>query len=691
MSFDLFLRIASIAMLPGFLAALFVAAGSVLRTPWEQSAEATPVPLSLRVATHFFIGGCAFLAVFVPLSRVVGAALSMWALIALMAVAALLRIRLGRMEAKALVSIGACVLLLTAFFWITSAALWMPIAPPPLNEPTLLSHFGTIHAGRYANYAFSLAELDRVPFLDQNAGQVVFASLLLLLPFDVGPLAAVMAWLPLSLAFLSLLAFGLFRRSGASIASSFVGALVVMGGNIAFSTVHVLVFDNGSPLGFIGYTDLVWGVATFLIFALCVARVCNEGLRLDGSLRAIAIIALVWPWFAPQDPVVSAAGFAGLLVIGWRKVWAPRLRQAIALFVAFTALGALQLGPLLPTPLREDVGYWAISVPMDIAFRPYVAYIRNHWTRPTGSTNEATIFPVRPYEQAYRTGRSIGPDETYRNIAWFFEEQAWLSLRAYGVPILGLLLAFLASRHTLSMEAGERVFLWFTLMAFLAGYGVAFFFELGQNKWWLTRFLAPGAAAGMFFFAWEMLRGARAGAPVAAKSVGTIAIGIVLVGPLIEISAASARAYSSDAAESMGRRFERLVSIRGPMIFDDLDVFPGVRRTRHMKVIFIPDHFHGRAITTAALRRPAGEYQVRIRVTPPANPAGTAFEVVTRVDGAIGSRRRFNWPELESRPDGAWAIVPMTLQKSGTRLRVELESESEGGYSVTEFQVLREK
>lgn len=206
------------------LSLLFVGTGQFIHRTLLAARSTAPLAtavdgLALRWARGYFLGICALLPVFVVLSRVIGAAGALWVAVPLMCAMSLLEVAAARRRAHSLRpvwTLSGALLALIAVYSVTNAAFWLWWGLPPWAEPSLLMHFGSIHSGRYANYAIFIAEHDRVPYLAQNGGQSMLASLHLLLGAD-SPLAALMAWIPFSMAFLTLLIFGVFRSMAFSV------------------------------------------------------------------------------------------------------------------------------------------------------------------------------------------------------------------------------------------------------------------------------------------------------------------------------------------------------------------------------------------------------------------------------------------------------------------------------------------
>jgi hypothetical protein len=325
----------------------------------------------------------------VPLSRVIGARAALLVVLVTMAATCALEFAPWRPRAGGIAAhlrgLAALLALVAAYTFVV-VTLWLPWGLGHGEQVTLLTHLGSIHSGRYAKYAIFIAEHDRVPFLAQNAVQSILASLHMMLG-TWNPLVALMAWLPVSMAFLSLLFFGLFRSAGFAAVPCAAAAFMVMFCNVAISTVHVLVFDNGSPFSFVGYTDTLLAVGGFVVFAEWLRDELVDERSSRGALAVPALLAATWCWHAPHNIVIAAPAAARcrdrVASVAQKAGRIPRLLAAGVAFVVGVGIGRWQLGSLLPAPLREETGLWTQEVGTGVGFRPYVQYLRNHWTRPT--------------------------------------------------------------------------------------------------------------------------------------------------------------------------------------------------------------------------------------------------------------------------------------------------------------------
>jgi hypothetical protein len=333
-----------------------------------------------------------------------------------------------------------------------------------------MAHFGSIHSGRYANYAIFIAEHDRVPLIAQNLGQSMLAGFHLLLGIDA-PLAALMVWIPFALTALSSLLFGYFRGQGLSPGQSRTGAYFVLCCNIAISLVSVLVLDNGSPLGFAGYTDVIAGAATFLLFAKWFERVIHSRDRVTPW--APLLLGVFWCWTAPQNLVVGAVAGVGVSLISlvaWpaqRIELLRRLALCGTMFALSVAAGASQLGALLPKSWQENIGEEVFLVDSRLSLRPFVMYVSTHWT--DSKRNRPACFSPDAYEATdiylrdYREARYRGWAAVVARWIATFETEVWTSVRLFGFPWLALvLMGWRLNRSQTACEAkSENLKIWF--------------------------------------------------------------------------------------------------------------------------------------------------------------------------------------------------------------------------------------
>ncbi|MFO0843949.1 MAG: hypothetical protein U0797_16385 [Gemmataceae bacterium] len=535
------------------LSVLFLLAGrAVLRLTLPVEAGQT-YPLSFRNGGGYFVGVTSFLLLFVALARATGSArwglgLALGALVA--ASAAELLSGEGRPGRRQRLAFAASFALLVAAFTLTNATCWVKVNPDYL-DPTLMSHSGSIHAGRYGNYAVFIADHDRVPYLAQNVGQSILASCHLMLGLRA-PLAALMAWLPFTLAALACLLFGLFRHAGLSPRWSASGAFFVLFCNIALSLVYILVLDNGSPLGFAGYTDVLAAAATAVLAAVWL-RALPPAPRPWRLALLPVLLAAGWCWYAPQNVLVGGLAFAVAgLAKARREGGLARLATEGALFAAAAVAAGSQLGPFLPRGQREDIGAKVFEPRPEVYFHPYTQHVFSLWTDRHYGVSD------RDVDYQASAAPSQRPAQLWLRRLALFETHLWTSLRLYGFLVLGL--AAMAWR----LRAGDAgLSVWFTLglVCFGTGFAVAFGLVLGGHKWWLTRFLVPATAlclTGLVLAVAPRGRGspARAAAFAALVLAGT-------AGPLVELGRTFRQKWAGPNRPLMLRSLAGVARVKG--------------------------------------------------------------------------------------------------------------------------------
>ena len=510
---------------------------------------------ALLLGRAFSVGLSAFLASFVLLAHLLGRARLALAIVLLAAGVVILVRRRSILEAgsrKSLVlSLAASLALLVAFS-VIPLTLWTNW----VAAPDVWNHFGSIHSGRYANYALFIAQHDRVPYLAQNMAQSLLAALNLLLGVRA-PLAALMSWLAVALVALTLLLFGILRAHGLSRAMSATGTFVVLSCNVALSSNHVMALDSGSPLAFIGYTDLVLAIGTFLVLLAWLERAWRENLEGSWVLGLPALFVCTWFWYAPQNLVascaaVTGAAFAARSGLPRRFAWKP-----LVVLVTAALVGATQLGPFLPRVLREDPGTLMVLPGTSVTVRPYVLYVTSPWSDFRWNVelrNGGDPFGLGGrYELLWSRAAPQGPTATVMATAREVLAQFAASIRVYFFPLLGLVLMWRLPRPHFAAA----------MITFAAGYAISFGLEVGGTKWWLARFLAPGIAVAL-------LGGFIAGATLVARRrdrAARVALALALVaggfGPAREL----AWAFHANFVRGFDERLRLLVQARGP--FDD--------------------------------------------------------------------------------------------------------------------------
>jgi hypothetical protein len=545
------------------LSALFVFAGQPLVRVCLPPERDRAWSLGFRYGSSFFLGLSAFLALFVALSRIAGSArfglgISL-GLLAIVAVADRLADKRERRPLQGHILLVVALLIMAGAFTVSNATLWLEPRPnEPSPVPAQLAHFGSLHSGRYAKYCVYVAEHDRIPFVPQNMGQCLLATVHLLIGSDA-PLAALMAWVPFVMAGLACLIFGFLQSSGLTAVWAATGTFFVLYCNIALSLVSAVVLDCGSPLGFAGYSDITLAAGTLLLAAVALRGALLEpSPRTRWTLLLPALLGLAWCWYGPQNIVIAGVAVITAVVIclgkrpAERRQVGYRLAATVFLFAIGIAAGAVQLGTFLPQGLREDVGQDLCPIGSKVHVRPYVQYVTTNWTSRRVELLPESSEWIRPrlYETEYRAAKPHGQAAVVASMLRLFETHLLSSWRIYGFLLLGLgLMGWRLRRGTEPSEDREslRVWFWLALAAFLTGYVIVFGLELGGRselgnfgyvKWWLTRFLVP--ACVLCLTGLVLAVAPPAGAAVSPRR--RLAWGLILVlgcfGPMLELSGA---------------------------------------------------------------------------------------------------------------------------------------------------------
>lgn len=562
------------------LAALFVLAGRTALDRFLQPPDAARQrPLVARCGDGFFVGVALFQGLFVIGSLVTQSArIALWLGLAILVVLAVAGVRTKSARQASTAAIVATILGLlglVALFTLTNAACWFEWnGHGPSPTPALMTHFGSIHTGRYANYAIAIDDLNRIPHIAQNLGQSLLAAIHLLVGTRA-PLAALAVWIPLALAALTAQIYGCLRELGIAPGWSAWGTFLVLSCNVAISAVSVFLLDNGFPLGVIGYTDAVCSLGTFLIFAsLLVELVAHaRALPLRGGPIAL-LFGLFWAWSAPQNVVLAPLVTVALAIIWGRRhgevrTLLRRLAPVVLALAAGVVLGASQLGALLPTALAEDVGVRVISPGTQLRFRPYVCYLTEHWSHRkwVGVSAPPGIYgSPRLYDRVWWEARSNGLAAAMAAVLQVFIEELWESVRLYVVLPLGALLLRQRAHHVeTSAETSMMLESWsaIALLTFAIGYAVFFFLELSDMKWWLSRFLLPGTLLGLLSFVAAILPGTDSPSPRHAWRFWLPAL--LSLPSLLELGLAFDANWSrASAIDPLPHRLELLAFSRGP-------------------------------------------------------------------------------------------------------------------------------
>jgi hypothetical protein len=372
------------------------------------------------------------------------------------------------------------------------------------------------------------------------------------------PLAALMVWIPYSVAALAVLVFGMLASRGLTRASSAAGTLLVLFCNIGLGWRPVLVFDNGSPLALIGYTDFIVAIGTFLVFMAWLERV-DAGDVAPASVVLPGLLALTWCWYAPQNVLLAVPAAAAL---GRLRSAGPAFRPAIAatVFAAAVVAGATQLGPFLPRAWHEQVDMLTIVPRSGFALRPYVQYMTSHWYYP--EWNIEVVMERDPvgephvWEGLWERTASRGPIAAAGAAAALVAMYLAVSLRVYFFAWASLVLLWIA---------GPRSRFRIALATFGTGFAIAFLFEYGGMKWWLTRFLGAGTAVSLVWGFEAFSRLVEPLGPALRRALLAVVLCVACYGPLSELAwVARENFVRTRDVDPLGHRLALLVTSQGP-------------------------------------------------------------------------------------------------------------------------------
>lgn len=645
------------------IAALFVTLGALLITPLGSSKSSAPKPsMAITVGFGYFIGMALFLAAFVPLSRLLSAKAAFYLLLAVSAgLAFKSAVKRRREHLRSLLRIVWAITGLTLLFATTNAFLWISPGPEPWFEPTQMTHYGTIHSGRYANYAIFIAQFDRVPFLAQNGGQSILAAFNMMLGAR-SALASLMAWLPVSLAFLAVALYGLLRSAGGSAPLSLMGTAICMLGNACLSYRHGLVLDNGVPMGFIGYTDFACAMGSILFFTWLVSW--REHFAASSyALIATFALSTLWAWAGLQNIVAAAVILGGAFVhrarsSGFRSAaGGVELKLGGALLLG-AIIGAVQFGPLLPRIMQEDIGLWTADFAKGWRIDLGLVYLLD------GRWNERDLSTL--------TG-------------------IWQALSAYAVPAIGIAaLSWAYIRDRTNVFVGS--WLAASALSYAVGFFIVFCISMGGVKWPLTRFMGPGVALGMVALVLAYLSWPNQGALLHRAAIAFAAL--ILYGPLSHFLERAKIMEMQWATDSLGRRLGRMVAPRGFFLLWSAHTLPSLKEIEPLESIDIGvDGKAGWGIETRLLSVAPGRYVAAFKVEVQGLAGGDLFDLAVRSEsgGAILARRTVSRSELEVRAGARWATIEFRVVGEGARVQIRLASMQNTRASISDIRLERRR
>jgi len=374
---------------------------------------------------------------------------------------------------------------------------------PLTFEVTAFDNFGSLHSGRYANIATYILESNRIPCLSQNYGQSILTSIHLLLGFN-NPYLSLYFWLTVSMLGLAITFYGFLRFFAIKQSTATIGAFILLFCSTALSMIPVLVVDSGFPLIFNGCTDTLASIATFLGFVVWL-NACRINKYKGLSIFFIPfILGIGWNLYAPQNIIITFPIMMLILFVDLYKKNREYRRFLIVtlIFCVAVLIGMSQGGMLAPKRLREKLDIKGVMSP--------------------DNRQKHKLYPVMPYRLRPYDKLGMGPfgwekdfSESYSSDnlfikMWQFESFLWDSLRIAFYPILGMILfgffVILTTytncinkdihlRYNYLLSAKNIYFI--SILSFVQGYFITFFWVISAFKWELTRFMIPGYCLGM--------------------------------------------------------------------------------------------------------------------------------------------------------------------------------------------------
>lgn len=495
---------------------LFCLAGNaLLQDTWSQQKE---FPVALKVGLSFFLGAPLFLVLYKFLGGILSNAqvaffisLFLMALLATFGIKRALKNNIFPVKLFSATTIfSAITLLLILNIFVVLHWTLIFTFPSILPSGSVAAHIhqfvGTLHSGFYTNIATYVYESNIMPILGMNHSQSLLTSAVMFLGFN-NPFLALNIWLSVSIFFLALLGYGLFRYFSFRVYPAIIGAFILLCGNHSLSLSHVLTIDSGSPWILCGYTDTILSFATLFPFLYVANETYKNNISLVKSLAVAGVIGASWNWFGPQNMVLLAP-FAALLLflILRKKITPPKSTNMIRFGSAYALLaviGLTQGGMLYPHKYLDH----NIKIPG--------AHAMNTNTVFTQYSADGIYLPhyYRSHKSQYWTPGMVGKGfkPAVANAIFVFETRLWTALRAAFFPVLGLLvLGGLIYRHRKRIDSAPddseikwdelSYFWWVASTTFLGGFFIAYFFIVGSMKWELSRFMILGYNLGLIAF-----------------------------------------------------------------------------------------------------------------------------------------------------------------------------------------------
>lgn len=470
-------------------------------------------PSSLKIGISYFLGVSLFFVIYRILDYIISnARVSMIISLAILLILGLVNLRKNPIDLRNKLNYKTLIviLILLIFSFLFVLFLWLePLKTHVIND--FMRFNGSLHSGRYANIATYIFENNKIPVLNQNYGQSLLATISMFLGFN-NPFLALYIWLSFSIFFLIITIYGFFRYFGINKTYSSFFTLIVMFGGTALSLAYIGLIDSGSPFIAIGHSDTLISFATFLIFIIFIKNIIkkeNNSFLVSAVLLFILIIS--WCIYAPQNIIIAfPLMFLLFLLFSYQdKKINKKLLFLMILLLVFLGIGILLGGMLTPQFLvnkNADIpGTMTIikEGAKNIELAPVLPYVY-----PTINESSHSVYFYSDLREIRSKGLNININ-SIPGILFLLEAMLWDSLRIIFFPFISFVFLFFYLFYYNKENNRENIkennkdienikFLYIaSIITFLIGFFIAYFFIIQGRKWELSRFLIPGYGLGL--------------------------------------------------------------------------------------------------------------------------------------------------------------------------------------------------
>ncbi|MEO5369050.1 MAG: hypothetical protein H7833_03140 [Magnetococcus sp. DMHC-1] len=406
----------------------------------------------------------------------------------------------------------------------------------------LFYNMGSLHSGRSAILTEWMFQNNYIPVVNQNYGQSILASLSLFFGFtEYGVMMFLNFWLYFCILYFGVLSYGIFKIFIPSNFYAKFATFLFMTGNTALSLANILVVDAGNPWILNGYPDFLIGLSSLfsmlVIFIFLPDSVVNRKKYIVYSIVGVMFIVFGFSYnlSAPQNTVLSIGAFMTVFAY---KIWTNNIKLktihalSAALFFLGSVCGAWMGGLLTPKNLQDNYSIpsilslsnfkgpvlkLSVYLPFDYPYKKnYFGWLPG--LLPPYADPFPDEFISQSNKQSSLTVQYIAKEgniQAVQEMLWSrIEMMIWTAMttaiRVAFFPLLGficfgfLLYSIQKENHQPDSPALQlvdlRLFWIITFLFFAFSFILNFLFEYRGLKWPLTRFMAPGYAAGMFFF-----------------------------------------------------------------------------------------------------------------------------------------------------------------------------------------------